>query len=125
MTYLLPKTMQTLVSGDVDLTTAGATLLFTTPPLLNFICILLSRRGIDLDTVTVDATINIGSNAPDYDNILSGGAFFLTTTDTVNSSGVDLAALMSSSSDIYVNVIVPMVAVSGIGKFYIGGLLDA
>jgi hypothetical protein len=124
MTYLLPKTTQILISGQVDLTTAGSVLLFTTPGSTDFVITTITWISTDLDTITVDALFNIGTNATAYDNIVAGSPFFLTTTGT-STTYLSFAPspVLPSLSGVYINILTPMTAVTGTGQFFIEGIL--
>lgn len=115
----------TLISGDIDLTVPGVVPLFTTSAGNSFITTLITVRSINIQGLVSDAVYNIGTNAPDYDNILSGNNTGLMVSGTSNSTiQNNMNIVVPASTQISLNIIVSMIATTGLFRFYLTGILN-
>lgn len=108
--------MTVQLGGEVDLNVAGVSQLILNANNLHVIG--YTSQGTDVSGVTGFPIINVGTNAPDYDNIINGEAINISTTGgcfqrLYNGTGVDLVPL---GTPIKINVTTPGTGTSNIQK---------
>lgn len=128
---VIPNSPRPLVSvAGVDLTSAAATLLYTVPAGKTFIYTMLIVTITDDNIVSGDATVSLGSNNPDYNNIFT--ATILNAATISNQSayyypptgggGVNVSTI-SAGDSVYFNVTIGGTAITWTGTITLLGFL--
>lgn len=112
-------------SEDIDLKTTGLNTLFTVPFGKEFFLSSLIIRCTGADSITVESTIDLGFNDPDYnnftDNLLLEG--LLTSSDFYKATISAATKIMSAGDELKMNVAIASTGTSQTVKAYVSGLL--
>lgn len=114
-----------LRSALLDLTSASAQPMFTIPAGRTFIPIAQVNECVSMVNFTVDGSLSLGTNSPTYDNWVTGGAWFVTSsgetypTGFLNSNPIPLATAGTTVTALFNP---PITADSATGYIYIYGV---
>lgn len=114
-----------LRSALLDLTSASAQPMFTIPAGRTFIPIAQVNECVSMVNFTVDGSLSLGTNSPTYDNWVTGGAWFVTTSGQTYVPGLlnsNAIALVTAGTTVTVLFNTPVTADSATGYIYIYGV---
>lgn len=112
-------------SEEIDLKTTGLNTLFTVPFGKEFFLSSLIIRCTGADSITVESTIDLGFNDPDYDNFTSALLLedLLTSSDFFKVTVSGSTKIMAASDVLKMNVVTASTGTSQTVKVYVSGLL--
>lgn len=112
-------------SDDIDLKVTGLTELFTVPAGKKFFLSSLIIECTEAIAMTLEATIDLGFNDPDYSNFTSGLLLedLLTSDDFFKVTVSGATKIMSAGDILKLNVATASAGTSQSAKVYVSGLL--
>lgn len=113
------------IVSDINLKTTGFTTLYTVPTGKKFFLSSLIIECTEATSITVESTIDLGFNDPDYnnftDNLLLEG--LLTSSDFYKATISAATKIMSAGDELKMNVVTASTGTSQTVKVYVSGLL--
>ena len=120
-----PFPMVYLRSALLDLTSASPQAMFTIPTDRTFIPVSQINECVSIVNYTVDGSLFIGTNSPDFDNWVIGGSWVATTAGTTYPPGdfnTVPIALVTAGTTVTALFDPPLTADSATGYVYILGV---